>query len=263
MDMIIDRPPQLSAENLDELYRYLCTMSDRLNELNNSTGGGGITDEEMTALAGVFGSRDTNSGLQQATAEYLSLKSLIIKTATWIKSEVDEMRTTLSGQYLAKSNLGEYSKDTKMTVVMDSEGVTRTFTLKEMLQGEKSFDIIAKGYIRQGRLNREGAVPEYGIEIGKDIVDFKEDGSVEYHDENKVCTMTADEIAFWTKIGSDAVKLASYTGSGVALYVNGNIAAVYSNSGLRLYQQNGTAGAYTMQVLSDSSFGIRYEPILG
>lgn len=263
MDNLFEMPPQITTETLDALYSYLQQMADRLNEMNNFNGGTGLTDSEMRTLSAIVSPGDTPGALDKATAEYLSLKSLIIKTATWVQSAIDEWRTTLQGQYLSKSNLGTYSKDTKMEVVMDSQGEKRTFTLKEMIQGEQSFEITAKGYIKQGYLYDEGALPVYGIAIGKELVKFEQDGQTVYHGENRVATFTADEVAFWTQDGGSTVKLASYTDSGVTIYVAGRIAAMYTSNGFRLYQPSGSAGAYTMRVLPDASLGFMYEPILG
>lgn len=189
-------------QKIDGLYRYLVRMADELNIQLGKIGSNDLTDEERQVMMDVI--RET-SGPAGQEAEYLdgaaqmeSLKSLIVKTAKFVQTKLQEYRTSLLRETVAEGQFGRYVRNTGLDVIVNPEGVTQNFTFREIVQGLRNFEIFSKNYIKTGLLRTEGGLPVYGLQIGKDIVTFSEDGEETYHDGNKAIEVLADAINFFS-----------------------------------------------------------------
>lgn len=233
MGRMIELPPTLAGDEqaqLQTLYSYLYQTAEAMNSNLAEIGNPALTDEEMAILKGITGESGTQWG--DGTAEAETLKSLIIKTAQAVKSEIDEYRMNLLGEYVAEGKFGKYVRKTGLDVDVTPTGVTQNYTFQEIIQGLKTYEINAKNYIKTGLLRTVNSIPVYGVAIGKDIVTFSDDGTETYNDGNKVAELTADELSFW----QGGKKIASYKGNRIGFYYN-NTEYFYLSNG-KIYCAN-------------------------
>lgn len=219
--MIFDLPPAKTgteAEQLEGIYRYLVRLQDQLTDALGSISIQNFTEEDRLAVARYVNT--DGKGDQQvaptATQEALSLKAIIIKTADVVAASEQEIRKQLVREYTAISDFGKLYEKATNDVIVTPEGTTQEFTLSQAITGLRDqlgeYDTTYKGYIKSGLLRYNGTVPIYGVAIGKDVVEFKKDGTVVYTDGNKVAELTDDELAFY----QNSAKIASYTANGIS-----------------------------------------------
>ena len=211
-------------EQLRQLYSYLYQMAEALNSNLAEIGGSELTDLERSQIREVIGDGEYTPADERSEAE--TLKSLIIKTASFVQSSMTQYRTKLLGEYVAEGKFGKYVRITGLDVDVTPTGITQNYTLQEIIQGLKTYEVNAKNYIKTGYLRTENMIPVYGVAIGKDIVTFSTDGEETYHDGNKVAELTADELSFW----QNEQKIASYKGNRISFYYN-NAEVFYISAG--------------------------------
>ena len=142
-------------------------------------------DRQLSLLLDNVGSENLAPNLRDAiyvhTQEELgSLKNEIIETATEIKAISDRIDLRLESDYVAKSELGQYTEQAFQDIRVDGKGVTQFFEeiteLSERMQdaesglasGSEGLDAVnvslskINAYIRTGKL----ADGVYGVEIG-------------------------------------------------------------------------------------------------
>ena len=228
----IELPAQIGGDpeaQLRQLYSYLYQMAEALNSNLAEIGGNALTDDEMVIMREVIG--DGNPDVP-GMSEGETLKSMIIKTAQFVRSQIDEYNLTLIGTYEAEGKLGKYVRKTRLDVDVTPTGIQQNYTFQDIIQGLKTYEVNAKNYIKTGLLRTVSSVPVYGVAIGKDVVTFSEDGTETYNDGNKVAELTADELSFW----QNSVKVASYTGNKISFY-NGGSEVMYIQNG-KIYCTN-------------------------
>lgn len=224
---------------LQELYNYLYRMAETLNQNLAEIGTADLTDAERDVLNSLAPSGTAEGPAMSAISEAETLKSLIIKTASWIKSTLDSYRINLLGEYVATGKFGKYVRNTRMDVEVTPTGTTQNFKFSEIIEDLKRYEISAKNYIKTGLLRTENGLPVYGIAVGKDIVTFSQDGTETYHDENKVGEFTADALTFYVG-GKIAAK---YAGNRIGFYNNGT-EYMYISGG-KIYVNNNLDGYST------------------
>lgn len=222
----IDLPPTLQGDEnnqLQQMWSYLYQLSEAINSNLDAIGGNDLTDKERQSMQQILQAAGvTHDGV---STDYETLKSLIIKTADFVQSGLQEYRTVLFGETVAASQFGQTNRRTGMDVAVTPEGVLQKFSLREIVKDLKTYEINAKNYIKTGLLRTVGSIPVYGVAIGKDVVTFSENGTETYNDENKVAELTADELSFW----QGGVKVAGYTGNKISFYYNGTEAFYIQN----------------------------------
>ena len=220
----IETPGALAGDEqqqLEQIYRYLVRMADDLNIQLENIGGNELTDSERQIMLKII--RKDAEGkvpedqIKQELYQMESLKSLIIKTASYVMTSIDEYRATYLRETVAEGQFGKYVRNTGLDVEVNPEGITQNYSFQEVVQGLKHYEINAKNYIKTGLLRTVSDIPVYGVAIGKDVVEFTEDGQEIYKDENKVAELTADELSFY----QGGNKLASYTGSKISFLIGG------------------------------------------
>lgn len=231
-------PKGQPAEQLQALYNYLYQMAEALNNNLAEIGNGDFTDDEMVVVKEIVGETGTADG---GMAEAETLKSLIIKTAKLIKSEIDAYNLKLIGTYEADGKLGKYVRNTRLDVDVTPTGIQQNYTFKEIIQGLKTYEVNAKNYIKTGILRYNSLIPVYGVAIGKDVVTFSEDGTETYNDGNKVAELTADELSFW----QNSNKIASYTGTSITLYSGTTKRMVIDSTGTTIYDGSTKLAEFT------------------
>lgn len=220
-------PEGNAEEQMRALYSYLYQMAQALNNNLAEIGGAELTDSERVAMQDVLSAgAEAQAG---AATEAETLKSLIIKTASFIKTAIDQYNLKLTGSTEAEGKIGKYVRNTQMDVDVTPEGIQQSFSFQEIIQGLKTYEINAKNYIKSGLLRTVNGIPVYGIAVGKDIVTFAEDGTETYNDGNKVAEFTADSLSFW----QNGTKVAQYTGNRISFFY-GSTETMYIQNG-KLY----------------------------
>lgn len=224
--------PRLPAgepeQQLQEMYNYLYRMAEALNANLAEIGSADLTDAERQLMLSMSPNNGTDDGSGYAWQEAETLKSLIIKTAQWVKNTLDSYRINLLGEYVAEGKFGKYVRNTRMDVDVTPTGTTQNFKFSEIIEDLKKYEINAKNYIKTGLLRTEQGLPVYGIAVGKDVVTFAEDGTETYNDGNKVAEFTADALSFY----QNGTVMATYTGSEVTLYSGGTPMVKIDSNGI-------------------------------
>ena len=169
--MEITRLPDFSgdtAASLLEIKSYIIRLDRQLSLLLDNVGTENLTP---TLRERIYGETDAEIG---------ALKNEIIETATEIKAVSDKIDLRLESDYVAKSELGQYTEQAFQDIRIDGKGVTQFFEeisgISERL--DEAENSLAKeqnasaslsaalnkvnAYIRTGKL----ADGIYGVEIG-------------------------------------------------------------------------------------------------
>lgn len=99
-----------------------------------------------------------------------SIKALIIKSADIVEAYSDEITKTLEGKYVAVSEFGTYTEETKNKIEANSKNITQYYENAQEIKdelGQRIDDIDTSAYIKTGELYREGGVAINGVEIGQ------------------------------------------------------------------------------------------------
>lgn len=117
-----------------------------------------------------------------------ALKALIIKTANLVQSHVDVLELVLRSEYLALSDFGTFREQIESRLQATAESITATYDYAAQIQAGlqqgledlesssqaadealRAWLVESTGYIKQGIIGYNGAVPIIGIAIGQDI----------------------------------------------------------------------------------------------
>ena len=216
---VLFSPPTISGNSTEEqlksmqswLYQFSEQLQYTLNNLDTSNFSEGGLKEIVNADGGTQNSDAASEGLD-------ALKSLIIKTANTVKSNYEEITETLESDYMAISDFGEYSENSKLNLIKNALGITQNYSRieevsKQLDTVETSFNTYikeTKAYIRTGYLEQLDA---YGVAIGEERVETID--GVEVVTFNQLATLTSEELAFW----QNGYKLGWFQGD--SLFVNG------------------------------------------
>ena len=204
-------PRGSTAEQLSRQYAYLFQMAQQLNlALQQLDGGaqGGLYASSAAAASSGGGDAVTEEEKQH----YRNLKSLIIRTAKEIRSEMDKVQLELAGEYVAVSDFGTYLERLNSSIEADPAAITQYYKFFSDLQTDvdavsaafERYRVDTEGYIRTGIVYYDGAVPVYGVAVGQDLVTVEVDGRRIVEQKNFRATYTAGKLSFW----QDAVEVA-------------------------------------------------------
>ena len=233
-EVFFDNPPILGGSEQDQLLtlqRNLATMSDKLHQALMT-----ITIEQMAPETQQVIRQTANQ--EAAEKQYNGLKSMIVKTAEIVRSEMDVISTTLNQHYQALSEqFGEYEQNLQQTITATAQGVVQEFRYDEMIQGlqesTETFQRNISAYIFSGLIDPING--KYGIAIGQNVTD--EDG--EYVEANKMATFTSEKLSFW---------------------LNGVEVAYFSNNTMHIASAEVTnsmkMGNHTWQIMADGAMGL-------
>lgn len=247
----IDIPPTLQGDEksqLEQMWRYLYQLSESINNNLEAIGGNDLTDTERATMQQILAAAGGGDA-QGAASDYETLKSLIIKTADFVQTSLQEYRMKLLGETVASGQFGRYVRQTGLDVEVTPTGITQNYSLREIAEDLKHYEVNAKNYIKTGLLRTVSSIPVYGVAIGKDIVTFSNDGTETYNDGNKVAELTADELSFW----QGGEKIAGYTGSRISFYYN-NAEVFYIQQGKLYSAQDLELSAGNKLIIGNWSF---------
>lgn len=216
-------------EQLRGLYSYLYQMSERLNEALNDISLEQMEDSVQKTV------REAGKLSGQAEENRSSLKSLIIKTAEIVRTEMTELSTVLTRNYEAlSSQFGSYEENLTNTITATAEGILQDYRYEERVEGAERYVKRTSQFIFSGLLDPVNMI--YGVAIGDNVTG--ENG--ELVDANKMATFTKDELAFYM----NGVKVAWFSNS--TFYIDRGQVEESLQIGLK----------HRWQVLSDGSIAL-------
>ena len=193
-EIFFDNPPTLSGEaeeQLLQLYRYLHTVSEKLNTA--------LMDITIEQLAPETQAQIRNSGREEMASQKAGLKSLIIKTAEIVRTQMDEIRTTLEYWVNAISEqFGALNTQLTNQVSLTAEGLQQAFsyirTLEDYAEENRIYRDTLSNYVNIGVVRYDALNnPVVGIAIGENITN--PDGTINQN--NRLATFTVDRLSFY------------------------------------------------------------------
>ena len=132
-NVFLDNPPVLQGTpdtKLAQLYSYLYNVSTQLNSTL-------MTMEMKRENTEKLVIEKTQKAEEQTTdSDFLKAKSLIIKTAKLVRTEMEEIRATLSGNIEAISELfGTYQESITQQITATATGILQEFHIEERISG--------------------------------------------------------------------------------------------------------------------------------
>ena len=195
-NVIFDNPPiqqGSETEQLVTLYRYLQTMSEKLNEALMTVSMDQLAPEVQVVI------RDNDA--EKVTERVKETqKSLILKTARIVRTSMDEIRATLQTHVDAISEqYGELESTLTNQILANAEGIQMNFERIETIRetGEENAVQIDNylSYIHAGIIGHDNDLDKdiTGIAIGEGVTN--PDGTVNLN--NAMATFTAEKLAFY------------------------------------------------------------------
>jgi hypothetical protein len=205
--MAIDiRLPNITATTTEgqvsQMQSYMHQLVEQLNwalaSVDNAIQGN-TSNVVMTSRSGQVSEED-------AVSTFNSIKALIIKSADIVTAYEETMREDFSGEYVAVSDFGTYTKDTKLIIDKNSNRVEELYSNVETIGDDVR---TTNAYIKRGYLgDDQSGNAVYGIAVGetndkgeyKNYAWFTADklsffGSADGHDERKY----KGEVAYFSK----------------------------------------------------------------
>ena len=182
-------------EQLVRQYSYLFQMAQQLNVALGQLESGG------TAVP----SGGTAAPAAEREQQYQTLKSMIVKTADTVQRRMDQLSTKLAGEYVAASEFGTYVERLNAYLEANPEALTQYYSFFADLQAStetvsaafEQYRLETEGYIRTGIVCYDGAVPQYGVAVGQNLICREVDGETVVEQNDFRATFTASKLSFW------------------------------------------------------------------
>ena len=177
-------------------YSYLFQMAQQLNLA--------LEAAESSRMAAVQAAGKSRAA-QGTEQEYQNLKSLIIKTADTVQRRMDQLSAKLMGEYVAASEFGTYVERLNAYLEANPEALTQYYSFFADLQAStetvsaafEQYRLETEGYIRTGIVCYDGAVPQYGVAVGQNLICREVDGETVVEQNDFRATFTASKLSFW------------------------------------------------------------------
>ena len=171
-------------EQLVRQYSYLFQMAQQLNVALGQLESGG------TAAP----SGGTAAPAAEREQQYQTLKSMIVKTADTVQRRMDQLSAKLTGEYVAASEFGTYVERLNAYLEANPEALASTETVSAAFE---QYRLETEGYIRTGIVCYDGAVPQYGVAVGQNLICREVDGETVVEQNDFRATFTASKLSFW------------------------------------------------------------------
>lgn len=250
MQLSLPMPPGgIEARTYSYLFQTAQALNLALSRLDESNFSEDSTARQILAGGQTAEQRkETEQGLGR-------LRTLIIKTADAVRAEQAALELRLQSTYVALSDFGDYQEeiDTRLTATAAriEQALSYYAELSDSLHGvSEDFDayrVDVQGYIRQGVIGYDGAVPIIGIAMGRDL---RVTGAKETVDGTEYEVIdTSSNISIWTP-------------DKLSFYINGAEAAYFSNGALYvgtvIVKEKLVLGQDKWQITHDDGFTVRW-----
>lgn len=250
MQLSLPMPPGgIEARTYSYLFQTAQALNLALSRLDESN-----FSEDSTARQILAGGqtaeqkKETEQGLGR-------LRTLIIKTADAVRAEQAALELRLQSTYVALSDFGDYQEeiDTRLTATAAriEQALSYYAELSDSLHGVSedfnAYRVDVQGYIRQGVIGYDGAVPIIGIAMGRDL---RVTGAKETVDGTEYEVIdTSSNMSIWTP-------------DKLSFYINGAEAAYFSNGALYvgtvIVKEKLVLGQDKWQITHDDGFTVRW-----
>lgn len=250
MQLSLPMPPGgIEARTYSYLFQTAQALNLALSRLDESNFSEDSTARQILAGGQTAAQRkETEQGLGR-------LRTLIIKTADAVRAEQAALELRLQSTYVALSDFGDYQEeiDTRLTATAAriEQALSYYAELSDSLHGvSEDFDayrVDVQGYIRQGVIGYDGAVPIIGIAMGRDL---RVTGAKETVDGTEYEVIdTSSNMSIWTP-------------DKLSFYINGAEAAYFSNGALYVgtvvVKEKLVLGQDKWQITHDDGFTVRW-----
>ncbi len=250
MQLSLPMPPGgIEVRTYSYLFQTAQALNLALSRLDESNFSEDSTARQILAGGQTAEQRkETEQGLGR-------LRTLIIKTADAVRAEQAALELRLQSTYVALSDFGDYQEeiDTRLTATAAriEQALSYYAELSDSLHGvSEDFDayrVDVQGYIRQGVIGYDGAVPIIGIAMGRDL---RVTGAKETVDGTEYEVIdTSSNMSIWTP-------------DKLSFYINGTEAAYFSNGALYvgtvIVKEKLVLGQDKWQITHDDGFTVRW-----
>lgn len=195
-----------------EVRRYLFRLVEELNNALSSITVVGSADSAQNVTVSL--NENVKKAISDSNAE---LKSMIIKNAKLVESEIDELTAIFQSSYVAKSEYGTFTEDIENEVTQTASGLEQQITATSQILGK--YISTTSGYIRQGIVRYDGIEPVIGIAIGQDIT-------------TTGATETVNDVEY--EVIDTSRNMSVWTSEKLSFYVNGAEVAYFANNSLHI-----------------------------
>lgn len=200
--------PNISAPTdsgkIEQIRGYLFQLADQLKWALNSLNSG---EANVPQQGNHSATKEITE--KESIATFNSVKSLIIKSADIVNAYYEKINEKLIGEYVAKSDFGEYSESTTQEINKNSTATEQLFTniqkISTDLENLEHSLIEVNARIKSGLLYYDdNGVPIYGLEIGqKNNIDGEEVF-------NKFARFTSDKLSFYDRNDTEVAYISDY-----------------------------------------------------
>lgn len=224
--MNINPPPIFRGDEQEQLLQmrsYLYQMQQQLQFALNQ-----ITPETIAEKIAAASSKAKlpDNTEPTLTAAYTKLKSLIVKTADTVRSEMDVLVTTFESTYVANSTFGTFQENLSNTITQTADAVVQTYDYESQLSAINNnivglgtdlsslenalsefntaisninnYNINTEQYIKTGLLYfDDNSVPRFGVAVGEKLTTVVVDGQIVLERSGLAATFTSDRMSFW------------------------------------------------------------------
>ena len=203
MNLNLSAPPQFNGtpeEQIRQVTRYLFRLQRDLNIALDGVDKSISQSAQQTAQT---------AAQKEASEAAKTLKALIIKTANFVKQEMDSWTQTLEGNYLAISDFGEYREEVSQEITATATDIVNRFNYEsnlaarvEELEAEnaalKTYKVETEQYTKSGLLYYDDDdVPVYGYAVGEILTRVTVNGEETVRREDLLSTWSAGRLNFW------------------------------------------------------------------
>lgn len=181
------------AGQLRQMQSYMFQLVEQLNYAMKTVEGG---SSSYMAYMSRAGSSAEESDEAKAQATFNDIKSLIIKSADIVTAYSDTITAKLEGLYVAESEFGTFSEETKSAIEANSTAISQQYeNIQQIISDIEGFEnalIEVNAHIKSGLLYySDDGSPVYGLEIGQRT---EIDGVETF---NKYARFTSDKLTFY------------------------------------------------------------------
>ena len=184
---------------LDQVNSYLHQLTEKINLNFANTTAEAIWRDTEKALS-VLGDKEASAKEKaDILASYSAMRSLIIKTAEYTVENSEKIRLSMAGEYVAKSEFGDYFEKATVDIEGTPVGITQLYGYTSGITGEfGDITVDSHNFIKTGLLYYdEDSLPVYGVGVGELATKVDANGHTVLDRSNLLATYTADEIVFW------------------------------------------------------------------
>ena len=208
MPIQIETPPMGGGnvrQQLEQMQSYLHRTAQQLQWAFETLETGAAAQAEPGQGLSPGNKRKPQAPSPEET--FAGIRNLIIKSADIVESYSQTIKKKLDGEYVARSQFGDYREKTSLELSANASGIQQLYAstarISRDLSSLSAETAATRAYIRTGCL-KEGAFPVYGLEIGQRS---SLDGQEVFR---KYARFTADRLSFYDAGDMEVAYISDY-----------------------------------------------------